>query len=121
MAAHNTLGKAGEEAAVAYLEKKGYFVRDRNWRKGHLEIDIIATNGKELIFVEVKTRKNTDYQEPQDAVDWKKIRHIVNAADSYIKLNRIDIPIRFDIVTVVGENNQFQIEHIEEAFYPPLF
>ena len=120
MAAHNELGKAGEDAAVAYLEKKGYLIRERNWRLNHLELDIIATKDGELVIVEVKTRRNTDFQLPHEAVDWKKIRHIVHATDAYIKMHSLDAPVRFDIVTVVGEAGNFHIEHIEEAFYPPL-
>ena len=77
MSAHNILGKAGEDAAAKYLEQNGYTIRDRNWRKNHLELDIVADKDKELIIVEVKTRSNTDYIEPQDAVNWQKIRRIV--------------------------------------------
>lgn len=76
MAIHNILGKAGEDAAAKYLEQNGYTIRDRNWRKNHLELDIVADKDKELIIVEVKTRSNTDYIEPQDAVNWQKIRRI---------------------------------------------
>ena len=82
MAIHNILGKAGEDAAAKYLEQNGYTIRDRNWRKNHLELDIVADKDKELIIVEVKTRSNTDYIEPQDAVNWQKIRRIVVAAIS---------------------------------------
>ena len=56
MAIHNILGKAGEDAAAKYLEQNGYTIRDRNWRKNHLELDIVADKDKELIIVEVKTR-----------------------------------------------------------------
>lgn len=121
MAAHNRLGKAGEDAATAYLERNGYVIRDRNWHKSHLELDIVAAKDNKLVIVEVKTRSNTEYQEPQEAVDWKKIRHIVRAADAYIKQFNIDAEVQFDIITVVGEEGNFRIEHIEEAFYPPLF
>ena len=58
MAEHNELGKAGETAAVAYLEARGYVIRHRNWRKGHLELDIVAAKDNELIVVEVKTRSS---------------------------------------------------------------
>ena len=75
MAVHNTLGKAGEDAAVSYLEKNGYEILHRNWRKNHLELDIVATKDGELVVIEVKTRRNTDYKEPHEAVDWQKIRH----------------------------------------------
>ena len=99
MSAHNILGKAGEDAAAKYLEQNGYTIRDRNWRKNHLELDIVADKDKELIIVEVKTRSNTDYIEPQDAVNWQKIRRIVVAADAYIKHFCLDAPVRFDIIT----------------------
>lgn len=121
MAEHNILGKAGEDAAVKYLETHDYMIRDRNWRKGHLELDIVAAKAGELIIVEVKTRKDTDFALPQDAVTPSKIKRTVIAADTYIKVFQIDAPVRFDIITVVGEIGNFKIEHIKEAFYPPLF
>ena len=121
MVTHNNLGKAGEDAAVAYLESKGYVVRHRNWRKNHLELDIVAEKGHELVVAEVKTRANARYKAPQEAVDWQKIRRIVIAADAYIKHFNIDDPVRFDIITVMGQAGGFHIEHLENAFYPPLF
>lgn len=121
MAEHITLGKDGEDAAVAYLVANGYTIRHRNWRKNHLELDIVAAQGGELVVVEVKTRTHTTYQAPQDAVDWKKIRHILVAADAYIKQFAIDTPVRFDILTVVGRPGGFHIEHIRDAFYPTAF
>ena len=121
MATHNILGKAGENAATKYLERQGYVIRHRNWRRGHLELDIVAAKDNELIVVEVKTRRNTEFGAPQDAVNEQKIRHIVRATDTYMKLFAIDEPVRFDIITVVGNDEHFQIEHIENAFYPPLF
>ncbi len=121
MAAHNALGKAGEDAAAAYLEKNDYIILDRNWRKNHLELDIVAAKDEELVIVEVKTRSNKDYKEPEDAVNWLKIRRIVVAADAYIKQHCIDASVRFDIITAVGEAGDFQIEHIKNAFYPPMF
>lgn len=121
MAIHNALGKAGEDAAAAYLERNGYEIRDRNWRKNHLELDIVATKDNEVVIVEVKTRSNTQYIEPQDAVDRQKIRRTVIAADAYMKHFCIDAPVRFDIITVVGTTGTFKIGHIKEAFYPPVF
>ena len=121
MTAPNILGKAGENAAVEYLTGKGYAIRDRNWRKNRLELDIVAMKDGMLVFVEVKTRRNTTFREPHEAVDWKKIRHIVIAADAYVKMHQADEPIRFDIIEVVGENAPFQINHIEDAFDSPIF
>lgn len=120
MAFHNALGKAGEDVAVAYLEDKGYVIHHRNWRKNHLELDIVAEKEGVLAIVEVKTRTSSDYMEPQEAVNRQKIRRIVLAADAYVKHFRLDKPVRFDIITVVGEVGSFRIVHFEGAFYPPL-
>ncbi|ERI81255.1 hypothetical protein HMPREF1981_03296 [Bacteroides pyogenes F0041] len=121
MAAHNDLGKAGEDAATLYLRKKGYVILHRNWRRGHLELDIVAEKNNKLIVVEVKTRKDTQFALPQDAVGALKIRRTVRATDTYMKLFQIDVPVQFDIITLIGDKANFKIEHIEEAFYPPLF
>lgn len=121
MAKHNQLGRAGEDAAVAYLEREEYVIRHRNWHRGHLELDIVAAKENELIIVEVKTRSNESFGSAEEAVDQLKIKRIVRAADTYIKLFQLDAPVRFDIITAVGEEGHFKIKHIKEAFYPPLF
>ncbi len=121
MAKHNDLGKQGETAAANYLIKKDYIIRHQNWRKGHLELDIVAAKDNTLIVVEVKTRRNTEFAEPEDAVNRSKIKRLVKATDAYLKLFQLDNQVQFDIITVVGENGNFKIEHIEDAFYPPLF
>lgn len=121
MADHNELGQAGENAAVAYLEKNGYVIRHRNWRKGRLELDIVAAKDNELIIAEVKTRKGADILQPYESVNVQKIKRTVLAADTYIKMYQIDAPVRFDILSVVGEEGNFRIEHIEEAFHPPMW
>lgn len=121
MAQHNALGKAGEDAATAYLQLHHYQILHRNWRKGHLELDIIASKNKQLVVVEVKTRANTEHALPHEAVTAKKIRRTIVAADTYLKMYQIDLPVRFDIVNVVGKEGDFQIEHIKEAFYPSIW
>lgn len=121
MAEHNKLGKIGEEEAVHYLERKGYLILHRNWRSGHKELDIVASLNHEVVFVEVKTRHATMFGMPEDAVDNRKIRRIVAAADAYLRRYAIDLPVRFDIITIVGSKPPYHIEHIEEAFYPPIW
>ncbi|MDR2859323.1 MAG: YraN family protein [Mediterranea sp.] len=121
MAEHNILGKAGEDAASDYLLRNNYIIRHRNWRKGHLELDIVAVKDGMLIIIEVKTRENIVFALPQDAVTAKKIKRTVWAADMYIKHFQLDTSVRFDIITVVGQEGNFKIKHIEEAFYPPLW
>ncbi|MDR3266382.1 MAG: YraN family protein [Tannerella sp.] len=120
MAQHNELGKSGEDAAVEYLQGQGYKILHRNWRRGSYEIDIVASTEEELVIIEVKTRSNTSYSDPEDAVTNRKISHIVSAADLYIKIFDVDLPARFDIISVIGHAPPFEIDHIEDAFYPPV-
>jgi putative endonuclease len=121
MAQHNKKGKEGEEQALQHLRSKGYLVLEVNWRNGHLEADIIAMDREKLVFVEVKTRSDTLYGEPELAVTRKKQRHLVKAANAYIELKDFHGETRFDIVTVLDEpGGTFAINHIEDAFYPLL-
>lgn len=120
MATHNELGKDGENAAAEYMKAKGYQILHTNWKKGAYEIDIIARLGDELVFVEVKTRTGTPLLDPEEAVNARKIRHIVSAADLYIKIFDMDLQSRFDIISITGYYPHFNIDHIEDAFYPPL-
>ena len=92
-----------------------------SYEKLKKEIERYIKYYNELIVIEVKTRSNTLFAEPEDAVDLPKIRRTVRAADTYIRLFQIDSPVRFDIITVVGNDGHFKVEHIEEAFYPPLY
>lgn len=121
MSEHYDLGRKGEDEAVRYLENKGYYIMHRNWRSGKRELDIVARDGNEVAFVEVKTRRNTNFGRPEEAVDNRKIRRIVASADAYVRKYAVDLPIRFDIITVVGAEPPFEIEHIPDAFLPPIW
>ena len=120
MAQHNQLGKSGEEYAAEYLISRGYVVRDINWVSGKLELDIVAYRDETLVVVEVKTRRNSEWAYPEEAVDDKKIRHIVRATEAYLRMFDLDFDVRFDVISIVGETPPFELEHIEDAFYPPL-
>ncbi|MEG1587622.1 MAG: YraN family protein [Bacteroidales bacterium] len=120
MARHNQTGQQGEQLAAEMLRSKGYEILHTNWRSNHYELDIIAKNAEELVIVEVKTRSSINYEMPEMAVDQRKIRRIVYAADHYIKMFCIDLPVRFDIVSVLMLDSGTQIEHIPDAFYPPV-
>ena len=121
MASHNELGKEGERLAANHLQSEGYVIRHRNWRCGHKELDIVAEKDGTLVFVEVKTRSDASFGQPEDAVDGRKIRNIVASTDAYVRKFAIDLPVRFDIITVVGNRPPFHIEHIEDAFFPPVW
>ena len=118
MAEHIDFGKQGEEIAVKYLMDKGYEILERNWRNRHKEIDIIAKDGEELVIVEVKTRKNNNYGEPDLAVTRQKQHLLIYAANAYIFRNNLDLDTRFDIVSIVFNDGNPVIDHIKDAFLP---
>lgn len=121
MAQHNQLGKWGEEYAVNFLLNKGYDILERDWRIGHRDIDIIARapEGNIIVFVEVKTRTSDVVTDPRDAVDLRKIRNIGFAANAYVKQHNVVDLLRFDIISIVGNNDtNADIMHIEDAFNP---
>lgn len=120
MAEHNELGALGEIEAQNFLKKKGYTIRHCNWTAGSLEIDIVAQIDDWLVIVEVKTRKSNFIELPKDAINMRKIRNLVNAADTYIRIFNWDGETRFDVISVVQSGQQFLIEHIEDAFMPPM-
>lgn len=122
MAEHTVLGIEGEKEAVAYLKSHGYDVRDTRWHCHHLELDIVTVKDNTLVVFEVKTRSTGDYGSPADAVSEQKIRRIVNATDGYLKMYQIDLPVRFDIISIIkGADGNFNIEHIEDAFMSPIY
>lgn len=118
MAQHNLLGNKGEMLASRYLLDKGYAVLHYNWRSGHKEIDLIAKERDTLVFVEVKSRTSELYGNAEDAVDERKMRLLISAAESYITRFKIDLKFRFDVITVIGNCEPYRIEHIEDAFAP---
>lgn len=121
MAIHNDLGKIGEELAANYLIKNGYMILERDWRSGKRDLDLIAWKDGTIVFVEVKTRRNYQYGDPIEAITDRKIRSIVASADCYVRYKRLDCPVRYDVITVVGSEPPFDITHHIEAFHSPLW
>ena len=119
MAKRNETGKEGESVARAFLEKRGYRIIHTNWHWHHYELDIVAVKDACLVVVEVKTRSGDYLLAPEEAVDTLKIRRIVTAADAYVRFFNLELPVRFDIITVIKKGEEFEIDHIEDAFYAP--
>ncbi len=117
MAAHNDLGAMGEELASKFLMGKGYQVLDKNWRHRQYELDLVYRTGEELVVVEVKTRKSLYSGDPEVAVNRQKQRSLVRAANAYVQHYGIDLPVRFDIISVVIKGEEHFIHHIPDAFY----
>ncbi|MBD5213241.1 MAG: YraN family protein [Bacteroidales bacterium] len=119
MARHNRLGQWGENIATEHLIREGYAIVERNWRMEHFEIDIIATKGPRIIFVEVKTRTSADY-DPLEAVDTRKKTRMIASANAYILSRNLPHEVQYDIITIVGEPNDYTLEHIPDAFWPSV-
>jgi putative endonuclease len=113
MAAHNELGRWGEDLAEAFLEEKGYAIVERDWKSGHHDLDIVAKDGSTLVIVEVKTRRNRLYGNPEEAIDYRKRRSLLSAINHYTKSHRIYSNVRFDIISIVGNiGEKSEIDHI---------
>jgi putative endonuclease len=111
------LGKWGEEEAARYLRRLGMSIVERNLRTPVGEIDLIARQGKLLVFVEVKTRRSDAFGAPQEAVGRTKQRQIVRAAQWYLGGGRgKGLQPRFDVIAVRPGSDGAMIEHIADAF-----
>lgn len=116
MATHNDMGKWGEDLAEAYLERRGYTIVERDWKSGRRDIDIIARDNDVVVFVEVKTRRNRLFGEPEDAIDYRKRQNLQQAINHYVKFRNIRQEIRFDIISVVGTiGTEPDIQHIQDV------
>lgn len=112
-------GHEAEALAAEYFLKEGYIIRERNWKSGRNEIDLILEKSQTIIFVEVKARKK-DSQDPVDAVDTKKRIRIIRAGDNYLRHVQGRYEYRFDIVTFEGDRNDYKMTHYEDAYLPPV-
>ena len=125
MAQHNDVGKWGERYALDVLDREGYILVETDWRPpcGRRDLDIIAytPDRRVMVFIEVKTRSRKHDIQPEDAVDRKKILNLQHAANQYIKMFNIKEEIRFDIISIIGDENRVKsYEHIVDAFNPNL-
>ena len=114
------MGTWGEDLAASYLQQKGYAIIERDWKSGHRDIDIVAMQGSTLVFVEVKTRRNRTFGEPEDAIDYMKLRNLRGAMNHYVKYRHFNGSVRLDVVSIVGtpEEGLPDINHIEDV---PLY
>jgi len=116
------LGERGEILAREMLEEKGFKIIEQNYRCRIGEIDLICVKGKLLVFCEVKSRRSLLFGIPAESVDAKKKRHIRRVASWYLsqkmRINRLynDFDMRFDVVEVVFVGDEYEFNHIENAF-----
>ncbi len=117
------LGRRGEDVACGFLTGKGHIIVQRNFRSGHLEIDIISLDKNGVHFVEVKSRVAPVMASPEENVTAGKQRKVADAALRYLhttKDNRIsaDMEVNFDVVAVTFDGGKEIVEWFPNAFYP---
>jgi putative endonuclease len=118
MVKHTEIGTKGEQLAAIFLKNKGYLILEVNWRFEKKEIDIIASKEQTLVFVEVKTRSNFNFGFPEEAVTETKKSFLKIAAQAYYEQNNLSQQIRFDIISVLLQQNKAaEILHVVDAFY----
>ena len=110
------IGTKGENEAVNFLLANGYNVVHRNFRFGRGEIDIIAQNDKVLVFIEVKTRNNSNFGYPEDFVSEHQQERIHLVAEEYIVKSGWQGDIRFDVIAILNNKDEYQLDHFEDAF-----
>lgn len=100
-----SLGRWGEDIAARVLQNHGYAILAQNKHIGHAEIDILAQINEELVFVEVKTRSNAESGFPEEAVDARKLTHLIEAAQRYILEENSSQSWRIDVIAITGNPN----------------
>ena len=110
------LGKAGEEISCIYLEQIGYRIMERNFSCRQGEIDIIAKDKDEYVFIEVKTRSNIKFGRPKEAVNEPKQKHIYKSTKFYLYLHKLnDAFIRFDVIEIYFINERYKLKHLKQV------
>ncbi|MFM7020840.1 MAG: YraN family protein [Aquirufa sp.] len=116
MAKHLRLGRRAENLATDYLRQNGYFIRERNYRAGIAEVDLIVQKSQTLCFVEVKAKKSGGFGPPEERINAGKIRRYHQAATNYQEDEAWFGEIRFDTISITFFPQAVQIEHFEDAF-----
>ncbi|MBT8280461.1 MAG: YraN family protein [Muriicola sp.] len=116
MRVQQELGRRGEDMAVQWLKNKGYNIKEKNFRFGKAEIDIIAEKDGILAVVEVKMRRKGYLGLLADAVNLNQRKRIIRATDHYVLTNDLDVEVRFDIILLLHQNQKFTLEHLKNAF-----
>jgi putative endonuclease len=119
--AKKSLGQRGEDEAARYLKKRGYRILARGFDSRLGELDIVAVDGRTIVFVEVKTRRSTDSGHPAEAIDPRKEQRMTQAALAYLKSQRLlNYAARFDVVAITWPEDKRHptIEHYVNAFSP---
>lgn len=111
------IGKLGEDIATDFLIEKGYIIMDRNFECRQGELDIIAKDKDEIVFIEVKTRTSNKYGTPSEAVNKIKQKHMLQSIKYYLYIKGLSERfIRIDVIEVYIKGNIVKVNHIKQAF-----
>lgn len=114
-------GNIGEDIGAKYLEQIGYKIIERNFNCRQGEIDIIAKDKDELVFIEVKTRSSLFFGKPKEAVNFYKQKHILKSTRYYLYIHKLNnCFMRFDIIEIYFKNNKYRLNHIKNVEIKPL-
>lgn len=110
------IGKIGEDVAVRYIENLGYTIIERNFMATQGEIDIIAKDKEELVFIEVKTRTNIEFGRPVEAINELKLKHLISTVKYYLYSKHLENEyVRLDIIEVYLSKNKCKINHLKQV------
>ncbi len=118
MADSHDFGAEAEEFVANFLVSKGYCILHRNWTCGHMELDIVCTDGRMLVVVEVKARRQNFFPHPEDLLSHSKEKLILEASENYLFRYGVRLPVRFDLVSVIKRGSRFDLEHFVDAIIP---
>ena len=115
MSQHNEVGKIGEDLAARFLEENGYKIVEQNYKTRYSEIDLVATKGKDLVFVEVRTKIGENFGTPEDTLNNKKLNKVRFNALSYVAFKKWQGHIKIDAICIVLKANYavLRLNHYE--------
>lgn len=112
------LGKLGEDIACEYLQENNYEIIERNFECRQGEIDIIAKEKDEIVFIEVKTRTNSNYGNPIDSITYYKQKHIIKSVQYYLYKEKLEKSfVRIDVIEVYRRGEKYYVNHIKNAIW----
>ncbi len=120
MAEKHELGKEGENEAEKLLQEKGFEILGKNVRAGGHEMDLVARRKNLLVVAEVKTRSYATLGEPEEFLTKKQQQNIIKAANAFVVNKNLDVEVRFDIISIVKNQYETKVRHIEDAFYATM-
>ena len=112
------LGLEGERYAKKHLQNRGYTILEERWHFSKAEIDLIARRKDILYTIEVKTRSYDEVAKPEDAVNFKKKKLLIEAANEYVIQHDLDVETQFDVITLIKKKDTWKMNHIPDAFHP---